>query len=151
GAAGWSFWPNTEQVSVWLRPGGTIEGGWLTLRSQQGNQHLSLPANDWLPTLQQALPTLAQDVPAVIVISGPWPASEQPLMAAFLIREQRLQPLAQNVNDWPVCLREHPAGALWLGQQYGLNWPALTQLPETLMNQPLPVLPTRDEWAQWRL
>ncbi len=91
-AAGWSFWPNTEQVSVWLRAGGTIEGGWLTLRSQQGTQQLSLPANDWLPTLQQALPSLPHNLPAVVLLSGPWPASEQQLMAAFLIREQHLQP-----------------------------------------------------------
>src|SRR5690606_33970053 len=82
---------------------------------------------------------------------GPWPASEQQLMAAFLIREQHLQPLTRAVNDWPACLREHPAGALWLGQQYGLAWPALAQLPATLTNKPLPVLPTRDQWAQWRL
>src|SRR5690606_18918041 len=150
-AAGWPFGPNTEQVSVWLRPGGTIEGGWLTLRSQQGTQQLSLPANDWLPTLQQALPSLPHNLPAVVLLSGPWPASEQQLMAAFLIREQHLQPLAQAADDWPACLRVHPAGALWLGQQYGLDWPALAQLPETLTSQPLPALPTRDQWAQWRL
>src|SRR5690606_4697057 len=65
--------------------------------------------------------------------------------------EQHLQPLTRAVNDWPACLREHPAGALWLGQQYGLAWPALAQLPATLTNQPLPALPTRDQWAQWRL
>src|SRR5690606_7313905 len=150
-AAGWSFWPNTEQVSVWLRPGGTIEGGWLTLRSQQGTQQLSLPANDWLPTLQQALPSLPHNLPAVIVISGPWSASEQQLMAAVLIREQHLQPLTRAVEDWPACLREHPAGAQRLGQQYGLAWPALAELPATLANQPLLALPTRDQWAQWRL
>lgn len=151
GAGGWSFWPNTEQISVWLRPGGTIEGGWLTLRSQQGTQQLSLPTNDWLPTLQQALPSLPHNLPAVVLLSGPWPASEQQLMAAFLIREQHLQPLAQAADDWPACLLVHPAGALWLGQQLGLDWPALAQLPETLTDQPLPILPTRDQWAQWRL
>jgi len=150
-AAGWSFWPNTEQVSVWLRAGSTLSDGRLQLRSQHGAQTLTLPTQNWLPALQQALPTLAQNEPAVIVISGPWPASEQQLMAAFLIREQHLQPLTRAVNDWPACLREHPAGALWLGQQYGLAWPALAQLPATLTNKPLPVLPTRDQWAQWRL
>lgn len=150
-AAGWSFWPNTEQVSVWLRPGGTIEGGWLTLRSQQGTQQLSLPANDWLPTLQQALPSLPHNLPAVVLLSGPWPTSEQQLMAAFLIREQHLQPLTRAVNDWPACMREHPAGALWLGQQLGLDWNVLAALPGTLASSLVPTLPTRAEWAQWRL
>ena len=149
--AGWNLWPNAEQVPVWLRAGGTLDGGRLQLRSQHGAQTLTLPAQNWLPALQQALPTLAQNVPAVMLISGPWPVGEQSLMAAFLIREQHLQPLAQAVNDWPDCLRAHPAGTLWLGQQFGLDWSVLAALPGTLASSPVPTLPTRAEWAQWRL
>lgn len=150
-AAGWQHWPNNEQVSVWLRAGGSLAGGWLTLYSQQQQQTLALPANNWRPAVQAALPSLPHNEPAVLLLSGPWPLPEQQFLAALVVRELQLQPLPGPAADWPHCVYQHPAGALWLGQQLGLDWLALGDLPQALTTQPLPALPTREQWAQWRL
>lgn len=149
--AGWEYHGQTGQVPVWLRPGGTAAGGLLAIRSSQGLRTLSLPAADWLKAVQQQQATLPDNVPAVLLISGPWPLAEQALLAAWLIGEQRLQPLPGTDIHWPSCVREHPAGALWLGQQYGLDWTTLAALPGTLASSPAPDLPTRQAWEQWRL
>src|SRR5690606_41711899 len=53
-AAGWSFWPNTEQVSVWLRAGGALSRGRLQLRRQHGAEGLTLPTQNWRPAVPQA-------------------------------------------------------------------------------------------------
>ena len=149
--AGWQLWPNAEQVTVWLRAGGTLNGGWLALQSEQELWRQMLPASDWLPALQQHLQDMPSDTPAVVLISGPWPQAEQALLAAWLIRERRLQQQPETTTNWPVCVRDHMAGALWLGQQLGLDWSVLAAVPGTLASIPVPTLPTRAEWAQWRL
>lgn len=148
---GWQRWPNQEQVTVLLRAAGTTAGGSITLRSEQGLQHLHLPAQQWAPVLEQQLSTLATETPAVILISGPWQPADQQAMAALLIRDLRLQPLPASLTPWPLCLQQHMPGALWLGQFYGLNWQTLGALPEAMSSSQPPQPPLRADWAIWRL
>ena len=148
--AGWQHWLPAEGVPVRLRAGGTIDGGTLVLKTAARSEHIHLPNAGWHEVLQTELSALPLEEAAVILVSGPWPQHEQRAMAALLIRSLRLQPLPASVEDWPDCVRAHPAGALWLAQQAGLDWQTLTVLPQQLQ-QFRPRLPERDVWAEWRL
>ncbi|WP_430460571.1 hypothetical protein ACQUQU_15315 [Thalassolituus sp. LLYu03] len=148
---GWSRWSNQEQVSVLLRAGGTTEGGVLVVRSASGSQHIRLPASDWAPPLREQLANLPAQTPAVVLISGPWSATDQQAMAALIIRERQLQPLSASVEHWPSCIASHLPGALWLGEYVGVTWQSLNELPAMLGKTTIPDVPGREEWAIWRL
>ncbi len=146
----WTYWTNNESVSVMLRAGGNIDGGWLLLRGQQKNPALFLPAGNWANALQPQLASLPiKDESAAVVISGPWSVAEQQAMAALVIQQQQLHGGNESRLHWHSCLRQHSAGALWLADQLSLPWYQLAQLTQARVAAITP--PDRSDWADWRL
>jgi len=146
----WTYWTNNEGVSVLLRAGGNTDGGWLLLRGQQKSQPLFLPASNWADALRPQLASLpGKEEAAAVVISGPWPVSEQQAMAALVIQQQQLHGGNGSRQHWDSCLRQHSAGALWLADQLSLPWYKLAQLTRSQAETLSP--PARTEWADWRL
>ncbi|MAD45412.1 MAG: hypothetical protein CMH98_10430 [Oceanospirillaceae bacterium] len=146
----WQIWPNNEGVTVLLRAGGTIKGGTLAIRGAEQTQQIALPNASWTIPLYRALDTAPAEEPAALLISGPWPASEKQAMAALVIREQKLQPLATTTESWPQCIRSHMPGALWLAQQQGKDWQQLGQLADDPAATGI-TPPAQQAWAVWRL
>lgn len=144
-SADWHYRLSGDGVEIWLRAGGTVQGGTLALATASHTQRLPLPA-EYNPADLNAL-AITPEQAVILLISGPWPLRAQQQLAATLIRQFRLQPLTLQPLLWPGCLQRHAAGALWLAQQQQRPWWQLPLLTASLAA----ALPGNDDWADWRL
>lgn len=160
----WQSWQSHEGVMVYwqsrAQPTGQIH--LVTPEQAQPQRIATLNKDSAVPELLSQLnPATAQvaihDQASLLLIHGPWNATDMHTLAAIVIHQWQLKPWPSSTThiapgiapDLAQCIATHRSAAAWWAEQQGLSWYQHAQLDRSAV-MTHQTLPNRAEWQAWR-
>lgn len=156
----WQTWQSHEGVTVHWQSRAHATGTlyWLHPKHAAPSFIATLDSNASVSSLLDQIAPRTVDIadaaqPAILLIHGPWSATDMHTLAAIVIHQWRLQPWpASTARPHPAlahCISTHPSAAFWWAEQQALTWYQQSQLNiDAVLTQH--ALPNRTEWQAWR-
>lgn len=160
----WQTWQSHEGITVYWQSRALPTGQIHLVTPERATPQLiaTLNKDSAVPELLSQLNPATAEIAihkqaSLLLIHGPWSASDMQTLAAIVIHQWQLKPWPRSTThiapgiapDFAQCIATHRSAAAWWAEQQGLSWYQQTQLDiETVLAQSS--RPNRAEWQAWR-